>query len=459
MNSKKNRPEQKTVPERNEDREFLLSRLGSNRLTGHSSEAEISDLSDPLPAGSQVSDDHAFMHQVKELTAEIERFGLLVVKADPAPEGDEHPESEDRARHTEDRARIVGEICSREAGMWGEIEGGMFGCCLPGSDTEASLVVSREIQQNINHLGNGSVSIGSAIYPMLDYDQGQTVENARKALAHASFFGPGSLVAFDAVSLNISGDAMYQAGDVTGAAKEFERGLEIDPREENLHNSLGVCFGIQGDHKKALEAFEKTLGINPDNVMALHNAGYSKSILGDTQGALDFLLRADKLGGDLFEVAFHTGKLLVEVGRPEEGKPFLERAVQLNPDSSMGHFFMGECCRELGQSDQAISAYRLAIKRNPNDAGALSALGMLYDEKGENSEISMLFCEKSVELAPENGLHLYRLGSLLHNHGEAHKALDMFEKAQAFGYDAAEKIAAVETELEKFACLDAHNQA
>ena len=153
-------------------------------------------------------------------------------------------------RHAEDIARIVEEICNRENGMWGAIEGDMFGCCLPGSDIEASLAVSREIQQQVSRLNNGSVSIGAAIYPMLDYDQGQIVENARKALVHASFFGPGSVVAFDAVSLNISGDAMYQAGDVTGAAKEFERGLEIDPREENLHNSLGVCFGVQGDQQK-----------------------------------------------------------------------------------------------------------------------------------------------------------------------------------------------------------------
>ena len=65
----------------------------------------------------------------------------------------------------------------------------------------------------------------------------------------------------------------------------------------------------------------------------------------------------------------------------------------------------------------------------------------------------MLFCEKSVELAPENGLYLYRLGSVLQNHGEMHKALDMFEKAQAFGYDAAEKIAALKRNWKNFHAL------
>ena len=71
----------------------------------------------------------------------------------------------------------------------------------------------------------------------------------------------------------------------------------------------------------------------------------------------------------------------------------------------------------------------------------------------------MLFCEKSVELAPDNSLHLYRLGNVLQKHGKMNRALDMFEKAQTFGYDAAERIAAIKTEIEDFSCLDVHNQA
>lgn len=413
------------------------------------------DWTGPAPAGPRTGDDHTFVQQVVAETKGARRFGLLLVKADKIPgEGDPPVDS---GRPAESIAGIVQDICDRENGKWGTIGGDMLGCCLPEADMDASLAVSQEIQQQVRGLNNGSVSIGAAIYPMLDYEPGQTVENARKALLHAAFFGPGSVVPFDAVSLNISGDALYQAGDIAGAAAEFERGLEIDPREENLYNSLGVCYGVQGDQEKALKAFENALKINPDSAMALHNAGYSKSIMNDTEGALAYLLKAHELDGNLFEAAFHTGKLLVEAGRPEEGKIFLEKALQLNPDSSVGHFFMGECCRETGHPDQAIRAYSAAVKRNPNDAGALSALGLLYAEKGENPEISALFCEKSVELEPENGLYLYRLGCVLQTRGENPSALDMFEKAQAFGYDAAERITAVREELEKNSCLINHN--
>lgn len=448
MNPNKNNPDQETITEPDTDCEFLLERMGRRSTFGHTSEAESIEQAGLLPAGPHVGDDN-FLRRLKEETTNVRRFGLLVVKTDFLSREEKHQDHDDGMRHKENIVRIVEDVCRREKGVWGEIEGEMFGCCLPGSDIKTSLAVSQEIQQQVGCLNNGSVSIGAAIYPMLDYGREKIVENAHKALVHASFFGPGSVVAFDAVSLNISGDALYQGGDVAAAAKEFERGLEIDPGEENLHNSLGVCYGVQGDQHKALEAFEKAINLNPDNVMALHNAGYSKSILNDTEGALAYFLKAHELDGNLFEVSFHTGKLLVEAGRPEEGQPFLEKALQLNPDSGVGYFFMGECYRETGKPEKATRAYEAAVKRNPNDAGALSALGLLYDEKGENPEISLLFCEKSVELAPENCLHLYRLGNVLQKHGKMNRALDMFEKAQTFGYDAAESIAAIKTEMEK----------
>ena len=459
MSLHKTSSEHTTAPERDTSREFLLGRMGEKHATGHRSNARPDTQAGSLSLGHSVIQDQPFVQRVREGTTAVRRFALLVVKADPptSEESSQNPES--NVRHAKDIAGIVEEICDREDGIWGAIDGELLGCCLPGSDIKASLAISNEIQQQVKGLKNGTVSMGAAAYPMLEYDRGQMVENAHKALVHASFFGPGSVVAFDAVSLNISGDTLYQAGDIEGAAKEFERGLRIDPREENLHNSLGVCYGVQGDQHKAIEAFENALEINPDNVMALHNTGYSKSILDDTEGALACFRKAHELDDNLFEVAFHAGKLLLGADRLEEGQPFLERAVDINPEAGVGHYFLGECYRKMERADQAIQAYRAAVKRNPNDGAALSALGSLYDEKGENPEISMLFCEKGVELEPENGLYLYRLGNVLLKQGKMQAALSMFEKAQTFGYEAADRISAVKMELENCSCRDARSQA
>lgn len=80
-------------------------------------------------------------------------------------------------------------------------------------DAAAALVWARGV---INRAGTamveGHISVGVGYYPCSDFSKAETLLNCRKALLHASFFGAASAVAFDAVSLNISGDIFSAKG-------------------------------------------------------------------------------------------------------------------------------------------------------------------------------------------------------------------------------------------------------
>ena len=89
----------------------------------------------------------------------------------------------------------------------------------------------------------------------------------------------------------------------------------------------------------------------------------------------------------------------------------------------------------MNLTDEAVSAYKTAIRQNPNDADALSALGYLFDLQGENPEITTIFCQQSVDIAPENGLFRYRLGSLYLKRNLLKEALEQFQKADELGHD------------------------
>jgi tetratricopeptide (TPR) repeat protein len=89
----------------------------------------------------------------------------------------------------------------------------------------------------------------------------------------------------------------------------------------------------------------------------------------------------------------------------------------------------------MNMTDDAVSAYKKAIRQNPNDADSLSALGYLYDLQGENPEITTIFCQQSVDIAPENGLFRYRLGSLYLKRDQLKDALEQLQKADTLGHD------------------------
>jgi len=337
-------------------------------------------------------------------------------------------------------AACLDALCGQERGFWGVEDSGLLAAVWPGRSAEDALPIARRLQDEIGAAAARQVRVGVAGHPTLDLPPQAALDNARKALDHAAFFGPDSCVAFDAVSLNISGDALYEQGDVPAAVREFRHGLELDPGSVNLHNSLGVCYAVQKDYEHALAEFTAALRLQPDDHMAVYNLGLVQALLGRRDAALGFFLRANELRGDVFEVLLQTGKLYLEMGQPLSARPFLEHAARLRSKSGSIYRLLGDCYTAVGVPEKAINAYKKAVKANPADVAALSALGCLFDEKGENPEIALVFCRESARLAPDNGLFRMRLGALYLKMNRPEEALAEYEQAASLSQDAAAEI-------------------
>jgi len=419
------------------DHQFLFCKTDKKarkRVTGKPSADERDALADTFP--DMLTGD-AFLEQAMAYVATADRFGALVVRIDRRESSD----IDATAVFSVQAADTIRRVCSRGSGLWGRLEADLLGCIFPGVDGIDYKRQAGKIQEDLRVHNAGSVTIGIAGYPTIDFPKNRILDNARKALDHAAFFGPGSVVCFDAVSLNISGDQYYQEDDIEGAVEEFQKALELDPVDVNVHNSLGVCYGVRGDYRKAAAAFETATRLDPSEPMSRHNQGLVYLMAeGDREKALDYFLKADAIGDEIFEVAFQIGKLYLELEKPEKGKGYLEKAAAIRPSSGIARRYLGDCYEVLGMTETAVSAYKSAVKQNPNDAEALSALGFLLDRIGENSEIVATFYNHSVEIAPENGLFRYRLGTLHLKEGDLEQALAAFRKARELGHDSTRDI-------------------
>jgi tetratricopeptide (TPR) repeat protein len=344
-------------------------------------------------------------------------------------------------------AELIEESCTQHKGIWGLVDPGLYGVFWKEKTAPACLKLIQKFQENLKKQTGTTASAGIADFPPFNDNPAEMLTRAFKALDHASFFGPGSAVIFDAVSLNISGDKLFDKGDIQGSIEEYKQALEMDPLNVNVHNSLGVCYGLGGDYEKAKSEFNTTIELEATEVMAWYNLGFTCMLEGNREKALNLLLKASTINPDVFELAFQTGRLLIELAQPEEGKEFLERASRLEPRAAVVYRYLGECYASVGRIDDALTAYKKAIKRNPSDAASLSALGCLFDEQGENPEISMMFCRESVNLSPENGLFRYRLGQLYFKQNRLDDALKEFKKANLLGHDASEYIEKIKNQL------------
>jgi tetratricopeptide (TPR) repeat protein len=426
---------------------FLLSKTDTGRLKETKSK-EIIDAQDAVrSAFPDMLSGNDFINRANQQLDTIAQFSAMVIRLDQVQEDSDPAELPEGDDGHVDVAGILDRLCRQENGLWGTLEAGFFASFFPGRNGSDSLELAHDFQKRLVEKTAKTVTIGVASFPTMAYKKPEIINNSRKALDHATFFGANSLVAFDAVSLNISGDKFYEKGKMQAAIYEFKLALELDPGNVNVHNSLGVCYGLQSHHDSAIAEFQKAIAIDPGEYMALYNLGLVHLLIEQRDRALEYFLDADKINGNNYEVAFQTGTLYLETGNFEKCRPYLERAAELEPESGQVYRYLGDCYAADHMPEAAIPAYKKAIKHNPHDAAALSALGGLFDDQGENPEISQMFLSESVVISPENGLFHHRLGRHFSNHNRLDEALKEFEKATSLGYDAATDIQAIKDRI------------
>jgi tetratricopeptide (TPR) repeat protein len=294
---------------------------------------------------------------------------------------------------------------------WGRIDDDQFACFCPDMGEEAAVELASKIQNGLGPSGRQTISIGIAVYPFWPFEKEAILANAQKALDHAAFFGPGTITTFDAVSLNISADKLYQYGDIHGAIDEFKKALAVDHKNVNVLNSLGVCYGVLGKLERAIEAFEAAVHLEPEDIMATYNLGLAHLRKGDQEMALRLFLEAHSLDGDNPEICYQIGMCCRDKGQAEAALDYLERAARNTRTRKGAHIFraLADSYVEKKMLDKAVKAYEKAVKANPADAKSLSALGDLYGILGENIEIAIVLAKESTTLEPNNSLYRYRL--------------------------------------------------
>ncbi|HKL81429.1 MAG TPA: tetratricopeptide repeat protein [Desulfobacter sp.] len=258
------------------------------------------------------------------------------------------------------------------------------------------------LNEKISQALNTKLIMGTIAFPFHDFPVEEMAGCALKALDHAAFFGPGHTVEFDGLSLNISGDRLFQLNNIDAAITEYEKGLAIAPADINLLNSLGVAFGVDACLDKAMEFFEKARNINPEEVMVIHNIGLIHRINGKNDSALAYLKKAHTINPNIFEIELLLGHLLFKEKEFNLAMPHLDAAIRLKPESGTAFRVKGQIFLERQDAASAAAQFNQAVKLNPNDPQALSGYARAMALQKKNLSIALSFAKKSLDLDPEN---------------------------------------------------------
>jgi tetratricopeptide (TPR) repeat protein len=235
---------------------------------------------------------------------------------------------------------------------------------------------------------------------------------------------------------HLLGDALEAAGDLLGAAEEFQKAAHADPSEENLFdwgNNLLQLRAYQPATDVLVEAvkrFPRSARLH----VALGIARYSRGQFEDAIRA--FGAASDLEPGDERPYLFLGEMYGVSAELAPEVTKRLARFVEAQPGHALAHFLYAMSLWKGTPGAAAPPEVQVHLKKavalDPRLAKAHFQLGVLYSDQGLYPEaISAL--EEAVRLEPTMAQAHYRLGQAYRRTGRedpAAKALEAFERLQ-----------------------------
>jgi diguanylate cyclase (GGDEF)-like protein len=271
---------------------------------------------------------------------------------------------------------------------------------LPEADPQEVLQAAADMARQAAEM-DMEMAIGVAAHPFLSFQKSDALNNCRKALDHALLLPNPKTALFDSISLNVSADRLFSAGDVYNAVEEYKLSLLADETNTVALNSLGVALARLGKLDQAKGHFEKAVGYDPKDISALYNLGRTRHRLGEVQSAREAFSAVLAQNPNHIYSLLRLGALAEEAGELDEAVRFYEQARAL-PDGegpTMRH--LARLAIAKGDKEQGRELLHLALIHNHKDAMCLHLLAKLYLESGEDPEIAETLARQSAALRPD----------------------------------------------------------
>ena len=236
---------------------------------------------------------------------------------------------------------------------------------------------------------------------------------------------------------HLLGDALEAAGDLLGAAEEFQKAAHGDASEENLFDWGNSLLQLRA-YAPATDVMVEAVKRFPLSARLQVGLGIARYARGQFEDAIRaFCAAADLEPGDERPYLFLGEMYGVSASLAPEVTKRLARFVEAQPGHALGHFFYAMSLWKgtpgAAPSPEVLVHLKKAVALDPRLAKAHFQLGVLYGDEGRYPEaISAL--EEAARLEPSMAQAHYRLAQAYRRTGReelAAKALEAFERLQA----------------------------
>ncbi len=195
----------------------------------------------------------------------------------------------------------------------------------------------------------------------------------------------------------------------SGAARQFETVLKLEPTHYLACAKLALSFGMMGNYEAAIEYNLKTIDMYPVSADAYFNLGYAYHLKQMIDTAIKNYRIALKFNPEHSKAYNNLALLLYEKGKVEEALNMFRTGIQHVPGDWDLHYNLGIVLNIRKQNDEAIKEFSEALKIRPDDIELHYNLGVLLNSQGQK-EAAIKEFQEALKINP--------------NHENARKALN-----------------------------------
>ena len=175
------------------------------------------------------------------------------------------------------------------------------------------------------------------------------------------------------------------------AVPEWNKALELVPKEAGAHNSLGVALMETGKVNEAIAHYREALALNPQFAEAYNNLAEALVGQGANKEAIAHFRKAVKLDDGYTIARANLGMMLVRTGQTDEAIVHLKKVVEGTPDAADARRNLGQALADKrdfqAASVQLEKAAKLSGERDPL---TLYFLARVYGDLGRFPEAAQI---------------------------------------------------------------------
>lgn len=237
----------------------------------------------------------------------------------------------------------------------------------------------------------------------------------------------------DVADYNVRGTSKAQFGDFKEAIIDFNKALQVNPKDDQAFANRGKAKDELGVLQGALADLSKAIELNPGEHDYYIHRGNTKMKLKDVKGAIEDCKMAININPEDAALYAHLSGIYQLSLQFNLAIEYLSNAIKLKPDYVLYYTSRANLYLDINVYEKAIADINKAIKIEPSNSKILTQKGIIQRKNGDVQKAIESF-NKAIKINPDFSKPYAELGVIYDNSNKFEDAVNNFSKAIA-SYD------------------------